>query len=256
MTQAVSHLPRTAGVSAAECGRDGRGPIAGTGVWRRVAGVMLVVAVAAGSVLAWRWRSSFDPVAANAVLAGSPAAPLVFLALHIVASLLFVPRTMLALVAGLAFGLWWGAVWAAAGSVLGAVAGFLVSRHVHSGLIDPGRWTRFAAVLERVERGGWRMVMLLRLVPIIPHSLGNYALGLTRLRLAPYAFGSLLGQLPLTIAYVELGAGGGRVLLGASDWLVPLAIGFSVLALSSLVPVAARRYLRGALPAPEAAPEA
>jgi uncharacterized membrane protein YdjX (TVP38/TMEM64 family) len=220
--------------------------------WRRTGWVLLLATLAAASVMAWRWRSGFDPVAATAMLAKSPAAPLVFLALHIAASLLFVPRTVLALVAGLAFGLWWGAVWAAAGSVLGAVAGFLIARHIHSGLIDPGRWARFAAILDRVERGGWRVVMLLRLVPVIPHSLGNYALGLTRLRLGAYAFGSLLGQLPLTIAYVDLGAGGGRALLGASDWLLPIAIGFSVLLLSSLVPVLARRYLRGALPVPGA----
>jgi uncharacterized membrane protein YdjX (TVP38/TMEM64 family) len=236
-------------LSLAKFAGDG---IAGTGTWRRFAGLLLILSVAAGSVLAWRWRSGFDAAAATAILANSPAAPLAFLVLHVAASLLFVPRTMLALVAGLAFGLWWGVVWAAAGSVLGAVAGFLIARHTHSGLIDPARWARFAALLAAVERGGWRMVMLLRLVPVIPHSLGNYALGLTRLRLGPYAIGSLLGQLPLTIAYVDLGAGGGRAMLGTGDWLLPVAAGFIVLALSSLVPVLMRRYMREALPAPEA----
>lgn len=225
-------------------------PAAGGG--RRTIGVLLLAALAAGSVLAWRWRSGVDPAAATAMLANSPAAPLVFLALHVAASLLFVPRTVLALVAGLAFGLWWGLVWAAVGSVLGAVAGFLIARHIHSGLIDPSRWARFAAILERAERGGWRMVMLLRLVPVIPHSLGNYALGLTRLRLGPYALGSFLGQLPLTIAYVNLGAGGGRAMLGGANWLAPVAIGFIVLTLASLTPILARRYLRRTLPAPEA----
>ena len=230
----------------------GAGALPTTNAWRRAAGMALMSLVAAGSVLAWRWRSDFDSGAATALLANSPAAPLVFLALHVVASLLFVPRTVLALVAGLAFGQWWGLVWAAAGSVLGAVAGFLVARHTHSGLVDPSRWARFAAVLDRAERGGWRMVMLLRLVPVIPHSLGNYALGLTRLRLGPYAFGSLLGQLPLTIAYVDLGAGGGRAISGGANWVAPVAVGFTVLALSSLAPVLARRYLRRALPMPEA----
>ena len=210
---------------------------------------LLLVALAAGSVLVWRWRSDLDPAAATALLASSPAAPIVFLALHIVASLLFVPRTVLAVVAGLAFGLWWGLVWAALGSVLGAIAGFLLARHVHSGLIDPARWRRFAAVLERAERGGWRMVALLRLVPVIPHSLSNYALGLTRLRLGSYAFGSLLGQLPLTIAYVDLGAGGGRAVRGAADWLLPTGVGIIVLVLASLVPMLARRYGRHSLTA-------
>jgi len=224
----------------------------GEGVLPKIGLALVLAALAGGSVLAWQWRSGFDPAAATAMLANSPAAPFLFLALHVVASLLFVPRTLMALVAGLAFGLWWGLVWAAAGSVLGAIAGFLIARHVRSGLIDPARWARFAAILERVERGGWRMVAMLRLVPIVPHSLSNYALGLTRLRLGPYALGSLLGQLPLTIAYVDLGTGGGRAAFGAGGWLMPTAIGVTLLALSSLLPALLRRHGRSSLPTPGA----
>jgi len=85
------------------------------------------------------------------------------------------------------------------------------------------------------------MVAVLRLIPVIPHSLTNYALGLTRLRIGSYALGSLLGQLPLTIAYVDLGAAGGRALVGGADWLLPSAIGAAALALSLLIPLLARR---------------
>jgi len=216
------------------------------------AGRGLVVAlVIGGSIAAWRWRSALEPTAATAFLAGHPAAPLAFLALHLAASLLFVPRTVFAVLAGLVFGIWWGIVWAALGSVLGAVAGFLLARHVHVGLVDPAGWTRFAPLLQRVERGGWRMVALVRLVPVIPHAVSNYALGLTRLGLVPYALGSLLGQLPLTIAYVELGGAGGRAIVGGADWLVPSAVGATALALSLLVPLVARRALRRADPMPQ-----
>ncbi|HYU14089.1 MAG TPA: VTT domain-containing protein, partial [Stellaceae bacterium] len=100
--------------------------------------------------------------------------------------------------------------------------------------------------------GGWRMVAVLRLVPVIPHSLTNYALGLTGVRLGAYALGSLLGQLPLTIAYADLGAAGGRALLGGADWLLPSAIGASALALSLAVPLLTRRRFRQAQPAPQA----
>ncbi len=72
-----------------------------------------------------------------------------------------------------------------------------------------------------MEQGGWRAVAGLRLIPVIPHSLANYALGLTRLPLGAYALGSLLGQLPMTIAYVDFGAAGERVMLGTAGWLVP-----------------------------------
>jgi uncharacterized membrane protein YdjX (TVP38/TMEM64 family) len=197
--------------------------------------------LAFGVVAAWHWRGVFDPAALTELVDGGPAAPLLFLGLHVLASLLFVPRTLLALGAGLVFGMWWGALWAALGSLIGAVAGFLVARYLGGGLAERAGWDRAAALLARAENGGWRMVAVLRLVPVIPHSLTNYALGLTGVRLGAYALGSLLGQFPLTIAYADLGAAGGRALLGAADWLLPSAIGVSALALSLAIPLLARR---------------
>jgi uncharacterized membrane protein YdjX (TVP38/TMEM64 family) len=198
-----------------------------------------------GIAAAWHWRSAFDPAALTGLIARSPAAPLLFLGLHIVASLLFVPRTVLALGAGLVFGMWWGTLWAALGSLLGAVAGFLLARYLGGDVAERAGWRRAAALLTRAGTGGWRMVAILRLVPVIPHSLTNYALGLTGVRLGAYALGSLLGQLPLTIAYADLGAAGGRALLGGSGWshavLWPTAIGLSVLALSLVFPFVLRR---------------
>jgi uncharacterized membrane protein YdjX (TVP38/TMEM64 family) len=210
--------------------------------------LILVGLIALGVVAAWNWRSLFDPVALTGLVDRGPAAPLVFLGLHILASLLFVPRTLLALGAGLIFGMWWGALWAALGSLMGAVAGFLVARYLGGGLAERAGWDRAAALLARAANGGWRMVAVLRLVPVIPHSLTNYALGLTGVRLGAYALGSLLGQLPLTIAYADLGAAGGRALLGAADWLLPSAIGAIALALSLAIPLLARRRFRQAQP--------
>jgi uncharacterized membrane protein YdjX (TVP38/TMEM64 family) len=228
--------------------------------------LVAVALLAAGIVAAWRWRSLFDPLALTGLIGSNPMAPLAFLALHIVASLLFVPRTLLALGAGLVFGMWWGTLWAALGSLAGAVAGFVTARYLGSGFIDRAILarsagpSRLAALINRAEHGGWRMVAVVRLVPIIPHSLTNYALGLTGVRLGAYAVGSLLGQLPLTIAYADLGAAGGQVLLGGADWrhqvLWPSLIGLVALVLSLLIPVVARRRLRQAASVPEAIPGA
>lgn len=213
----------------------------GFGNLRRAGQALVALAIISGIAAAWRWRGAFDPLALTSLIRGYPAAPLVFLGLHVVASLTFVPRSLLGFAAGIVFGVWWGLLWAALGSVVGALAGFLLARYVHSAVFDRARWTRFAALLERAERGGWRMVTLIRLVPVIPHSLSNYALGLTRLRLGDYALGSLLGQLPLTIATVDLGAAGERAMRGATDWLLPSAFGLGALALTILIPALVRR---------------
>jgi uncharacterized membrane protein YdjX (TVP38/TMEM64 family) len=226
--------------------------------------------LAIGIIAAWRWRNLFEPLALAAAIGQNPLAPLAFIALHVAASLFFVPRTLLALGAGMVFGMWWGVVWAAFGSVAGAVAGFLAARYIHSGFFGRAARSvgseRLAALTERVELGGWRMVAVVRLVPIFPHSLTNYALGLTRVRLGAYAVGSLLGQLPMTIAYAGLGTAG-CALLCAGDWphqvLWPSLIGSTALLLSLLIPaLARRRWRQAALPVsvpvsvPGALPEA
>ena len=104
----------------------------------RLAGRIVVLGLlAAGIVAVVLNRAALDPNAIRATIEGHAAlAPLLFLLMHIVASLLFVPRTLMGLVAGGVFDFWWGLVWAATGSVLGAVAGFLIARYVNSGMID------------------------------------------------------------------------------------------------------------------------
>jgi uncharacterized membrane protein YdjX (TVP38/TMEM64 family) len=196
--------------------------------------VLLLLLLGAGAV--GFWHRSFDPLFLSAAIGRTPAAPLLFLAVQIAASLLFLPRTLLAIVAGLAFGMGWGLFWAACGSLLGAIAGFLLARFINRGLIDLESMRRIGPYLERAERGGWRTIAALRLVPIMPHSLANYALGLSRIPLGAYSFGSFIGQLPLTVAYVNLGAAGERAMAGGVDWVAPTVIGAAALLLSLLFP--------------------
>ena len=211
---------------------------------RRATRLMILGFIAIAAIAAWYWKTVLDPIAITTAIGRYPAAPLGFLAAHIAASLVFMPRTLLAIVAGLLFGTGWGIVWAELGSVAGAAAGFLLARYVGSELLDFQPGSRVRSLSEWVERGGWRAVALLRLIPIMPHSVANYGLGLTALPLGAYAFGSLIGQLPLTIAYVELGAAGGRLLAGSTGWIEPTFIGFAALSLSLLFSAYFRRRSR------------
>jgi len=210
------------------------------GALRRAGQAFVALGVVAGIAAAWRWRGELDPLALTELIRSYPAAPLVFIALHILASLTFVPRTLFCIAAGIVFGVWWGLLWASLAGVVGAVAGFAIARYLHAALFERRRWTKLTALLDRASRGGWRTVTLIRLVPVIPHSLANYAFGLTRVRLGDYALGSLLGQLPTTIAAVDLGTAGERAMRGG-HWLVPTTIGFTALALSVLIPWFVRR---------------
>lgn len=184
----------------------------------------------------WVARSGVSVEGLQALFQNHPASPLVFLALHVVFSLLFLPRAVMAMAAGLVFGLWWGLFWASAGSLAGALGGFLLARYLAGGLVDAAERTRFGAILQRVERGGWRTVATLRLIPVMPHSLANYLLGLTGLPVGAYALGSLLGQLPMTFAFVQFGAAGTQLMAGRPDWIQPTLTGIAALALSTILP--------------------
>ncbi|MFP3520676.1 hypothetical protein SB766_31290, partial [Pseudomonas sp. SIMBA_077] len=76
----------------------------------------------------YRQRSAFGANLLSFVLAGFPRLVRQEWRLVLLASLLFFPRSVMAMVAGLVFGVWWGGVLAAAGSVIGASTGFLLTR--------------------------------------------------------------------------------------------------------------------------------
>ena len=172
-----------------------------------------------------------------------PFVPIAFVLVHILASLFFVPRSVMAVVATLLFGFWPSCWWATLGSTMGAMTGFLIARYINSGFIVPEEMKRIGPILERAEAGGWRAVAVCRLLPLLPHSLVNYALGLTRLSLGEYTLGSLAGMLPETYVFVNL-AVAGRAALDGGAWVAPLAWGLALVGLSVVLPRLLRRWVR------------
>jgi uncharacterized membrane protein YdjX (TVP38/TMEM64 family) len=197
--------------------------------------IALLVLVALGMIVAFALRGSFQPVALHDHIAEYPFAPLVFVTIMIVTGLVFVPRTILVVAGGLLFGMWWGLLWSTLGSTLGSVLGFVLARYVNAGLVDEATLPRLAPVLKAAERGGWRIVAFLRLVPILPNTPVNYALALTRVSLPAYTFGTLVGQLPTTFVWCEVGASGNTALSGG-NWVMPTFLALALLAVSLVLP--------------------
>ncbi len=197
--------------------------------------ILLVVLVAGGIIAAFALRGAFQPLAIRDHIAEYRFAPGIFVAAMVAASLVFVPRTIVVAAGGLLFGLWWGLLLGTIGSTLGALVGFLLARYVNAGLVDEASLPRLAPALRAVERGGWRVVAFLRLVPVLPNTPVNYALGLTRIPFAGYAFGSLVGMVPMTFVWSELGASGNTALSGGS-WITPTLLALALLAVSVVLP--------------------
>jgi uncharacterized membrane protein YdjX (TVP38/TMEM64 family) len=159
-----------------------------------------------------------------------PWGPVVFILGYATAVVALVPAVLLTLAAGAIFGVVWGVVWVFVAAVLGSAAAFLVSRYVARDLVARrlAANPRFAAVDRAVGREGRKIVFLLRLSPLFPFVLLNYALGLTTVRFADYLLAAV-GMIPGTILYVYYGklagdvaalAGGAPVQRGAGYWLV------------------------------------
>jgi uncharacterized membrane protein YdjX (TVP38/TMEM64 family) len=131
------------------------------------------------------------------------AAPLVFIAIYVVATVAFLPGTPLSLLAGLVFGPVFGTLWAVIGATIGATLAFLVSRYAARGLVEG--WTakdgRVRRLDEGVERQGWRMLLVTRLVPIFPFNLQNYAYGLTKIGLPTYVLLTAVCIIPGAAVY-------------------------------------------------------
>jgi len=134
--------------------------------------------------------------------------PALFVLIYIVATVLFLPGSVLTLGAGAVFGVAWGSVYVSAGSVLGATAAFLVGRYLARDWVAKkieGN-ASFAAIDRAVATDGWKIVGLTRLSPAFPFSLLNYAFGLTQVKLRDYVLASWIGMMPGTVMYVYLGS--------------------------------------------------
>lgn len=133
-------------------------------------------------------------------------APLAYGAIYALAVPLLVPGSLLTLTAGALFGLWPGVPVVFCGAVAGSSLAFLVSRYLARPWVESwaGRHPRLAAIDRAVAADGTRMVFLLRLTPLVPFTVLNYLLGLTRIRWRDMMLASP-GMLPGTLLYVYYG---------------------------------------------------
>lgn len=137
-----------------------------------------------------------------------PWGPVIFAVGYAASCILFFPGSILGLGAGFLFGVFIGTVAVSIGSVLGASAAFVLGRTLARRWVDKriGKYPRFSAIDHAIGKEGLKVVFLLRLSPLFPFNLLNYALGLTKISFYHYVLASWVGMLPGTIMFVYLGS--------------------------------------------------
>ena len=171
------------------------------------------------------------------------AAPLVFIAIYVVATVTFLPGTPLSLLAGLVFGPVFGTLWAVIGATIGATLAFLIGRYAARGLVEG--WTsnneRLKKLDEGVERQGWRMLLVTRLVPLFPFNLQNYAYGLTKIGLGTYVLLTALCIVPGAAVFTLAGGSLASARQDPARTFIYLGVAAVLFVVVSLIPGLIRR---------------
>ncbi|GAB4324742.1 MAG: hypothetical protein Kow0059_20460 [Candidatus Sumerlaeia bacterium] len=207
-------------------------------------GVVKLIGIAV-AIIALLVASRFFPVGEylknllNWIRELGPAGYLVFIAVYILAAVLFIPGSVLTLGAGAVFGLAGGLVAVSVGSTLGASAAFIVGRFLArdaiAGKLEGN--ARFAAIDRAVGREGFKIVMLTRLSPVFPFNMLNYAYGLTRVSFWQYALASWLGMMPGTAMYVYLGTAAGDLAGAGTEATGGLGLVLKLIGLAATIAV-------------------
>jgi uncharacterized membrane protein YdjX (TVP38/TMEM64 family) len=221
--------------------------------WARLAAVLVGVVLL---VMVGREAGAYVPQFANWVEGLGFWGPLAFMLGYVVATVAFIPGSLLTLAAGAIFGIGMGVAYTFVAASIGATLAFLVSRYLARGAIEKrleGN-ERFAAIDSAVAREGLKIVTLLRLSPVFPFNLLNYGLGLTQVRLRDYVL-ACFGMLPGTLLYIYYGklagdvaalAAGAQTDRGAGYWTVLIVGLVATLAVTTIVTRIARAALREA----------
>ncbi|MEL6578977.1 MAG: TVP38/TMEM64 family protein [Cyanobacteria bacterium J06621_12] len=139
-------------------------------------------------------------------------APIAFMLIYIVATVAFLPGSVLTLGAGVLFGVVQGSIYVFIGATIGATLAFLVGRYLARGWISKkiAGNQKFSAIDNAVGKEGFKIVALTRLSPVFPFNLLNYGLGVTGVSLKDYVLASV-GMIPGTIMYVYIGSLAGSI---------------------------------------------
>jgi uncharacterized membrane protein YdjX (TVP38/TMEM64 family) len=131
-----------------------------------------------------------------------------FLTVSVVAEIAMVPGSWLTLAAGFAYGPFRGLLVALPASVLGSTAAFLLGRTILRAWAasTAKRSVRLRALDSAVTKNGFRLILLLRLSPLVPFNVLNYALSMSAVSLGQYVLASAIGMIPATLMYAYLGS--------------------------------------------------
>lgn len=204
---------------------------------------VLLVALAGAIVWLALHREVLQSAVLERELAGfGPWSPILFILVYSLATVLFVPGSILTVAGGALFGPLWGTVWNLSGATIGATLAFAIARYVRAEWITNRAGERLTHLIRGVEEEGWRFVAFVRLVPLFPFNLVNYVFGLTRIALGEYVLASFVCMAPGAVAYSYLGYAGLEAASGRAGSIHKALLALALIAAVAFLPRLVRRF--------------
>lgn len=176
----------------------------------RKIGMLVLVFGALAALSVWAGSMITPQQLQSAIDRCGPWAAIAYIGLFAVLPAFFFPVAVLALAGGLLFGLWWGSVYTFIGAIVNCTLMFFLARCVGRKQVEALMKKRLNPEWQqRIQnlnsRGGFLLLVVLRLIPAVPYNLINYAFGLTAMPYQTYIIGSALGIIPGTLAFINIG---------------------------------------------------
>lgn len=169
-------------------------------------------------------------------------APVLFIALYTLFNTVLLPATVLTLTAGVVWGWLHGGLWVLAASTIASAVPYSIG-YSGSGWVEALMRRRAPRVLAALETEGFMTLLLLRLVPIVPYNVLNYAAGLARVRPRQYVVATFIGTIPGIFIFTYLASSIASGLVSPRQAFVRILIAGVLLAALAL----SSRFLSGRL---------
>jgi uncharacterized membrane protein YdjX (TVP38/TMEM64 family) len=202
--------------------------------WLRLIALILLITII--GLTLWQSQSIDAAAITQRIEDFGPLAWLVFMLLYAVGTVFFFPGSVLTLAGGALFGPVLGTFLNLTSATIGAALAFLVARYLASEWVEEKTGGRLKQLKDGVEKEGWRFVAFVRLVPLFPFNLLNYALGLTRIRFTHYLLATYVCMLPGALAYTYLGYAGREAVAGGEGLIQKALLALALLAVVAFVP--------------------
>ena len=199
--------------------------------------LLLLTILVTGIALVISNRDQIDVTSIQSWVAeAGSAAPILFMLIYAAATVFFFPGSILTLLGGALFGPVLGVFYNLTAATIGSILAFLISRYLASDWVENKTGGKLKQIINGVENEGWRFVAFVRLVPLFPFNLLNYALGLTKIKLSQYSVATFVFMLPAAIAYTYLGYIGKEAATGGEGLVQKAMLALALLGIVAFLP--------------------